>query len=59
MVNMVVGEAGHGVIAVIVVGLIPDVDTILLTNRLCSFGEILRKKLFLLIKVVAGALHGR
>lgn len=40
--DVVVGERGHGVVAVVVVGLVSDIHTLLLSDRFGCFGKVLR-----------------
>lgn len=56
MVDVIVGKAGHGKVTVVVVRLFPDIDALLLADRLGRVFEILREELSLLVEVVAGAL---
>lgn len=55
MLDVVVGEGGHHVVAVVVFGLVADPDA-LDAGLLGGLFEVLRQKLALLVEVVAGAL---
>ena len=56
MVHMVIGKRGHGVVAVIVIRLVADLDTL---NALLGGGlfEVLGEELALFVEVVAGSLY--
>ena len=54
---MLVCEARHEVVAVVVVGLQPEVDALVVARLLGRLDEVLRKQLLLLVEVVASALH--
>lgn len=55
MLDVVVREGGHGVVAVVVVGLVADLDA-LDAGLLGRLFEVLGQELALLVEVVAGAL---
>lgn len=59
MLDVVIGKRGHGVVAVVVVGLIADIDALLVTRFLCRFGEVLGQELPLLVEIVARSLEKR
>lgn len=42
MSNMIISKRGHGEVAVVVIGLVSNVDSLLLTDRFGGFGEVLR-----------------
>lgn len=54
--DVVVGERGHGVITVVVVRLVADIDALLVAGFFGRFGEILGKELSLFVEVVARSL---
>jgi hypothetical protein len=56
MVNVIISESRHCVVAVVIVRLEPDIHSLLLSDFLCCGDEILRKKLLLLVEVVTSAL---
>ena len=56
MINMIICKASHCKVAVVVVGLKPDVDTLLLTGLFGSSDEVFGKELRLLVEIVASAL---
>lgn len=56
MLDMVIGETRHEVVAVVVVRLVADIDA-LDASVLGSLVEVLRQELALLVEVVAGSLQ--
>lgn len=56
MLNMLIGESGHEVVAVVVLGLVADVDA-LDAGLLGGLFEILGEELALFVEVVTGALE--
>jgi len=56
VVNMVVGESSHKMVAVVVVWLESEVDAVRLTNLLGCLDKVLWQKLLLLVEVVTGTL---
>ena len=56
MIHMVISEACHGEVAVIIVGLEPDVDARVNASFLGCAGEIFRQELSLLVKIVSSPL---
>lgn len=56
MLDMVIGETRHEVVAVVVVRLVADIDA-LDASVLGSLVEVLRQELALLVEVVAGSLR--
>ena len=57
MVDVVIGKGGHEVVAVVVVGLHSQVDTLVVARLLGGLGQVLGQKLALLVEVVAGTLQ--
>jgi hypothetical protein len=55
--NMVVCKSGHEVVAVVVIGLQPEVDALFVARLLSRLDEVLGKKLLLLVEIVAGTLR--
>ena len=53
---MLVCERGHEKIAVVVVGLHPEIDALIIPSFLRGFNEIFWEKLLLLVEVVTRAL---
>ena len=56
MINVVVRECCHGVVAVVIVWLESDIDPSLLSDFLCCSDEVFRQKLTLLVEIVTGTL---
>ena len=56
MVDMVIREAGHGEVTVVIVRLISDVHARLLANQLGGLSQVFWEELFLLVEVVASTL---
>jgi hypothetical protein len=54
--DVVVGECGHEVVAVVVVGLHAELDALVVASFLSCLDEVLWKKLTLLVEVVTRAL---
>lgn len=57
--DVVICEGRHSEVAVVIIGLIANIDTLLVADFLCSLIEILRQKLLLLVEIVASALKSR
>ena len=56
MIHMVISEARHGEVAVVIVGLEPNVDARIDASFLSCVSEIFRQELSLLVKVVSSPL---
>lgn len=56
MLDVVVGERGDGVITVVVVRLVADIDALLVAGFFGRFGKVLWEELSLLVEIVARAL---
>lgn len=54
--NVLIRKAGHEVVAVVVVGLQPQVDTLVIARFLGRGEEVLGQQLLLLVEVVCGTL---
>jgi hypothetical protein len=57
MIHMVISEARHGEVAVVIIGLKPDVDARVDASFLSCVGEIFRQKLSLLVEIVSSPLR--
>ncbi len=57
MLDVVIGKRSHGVVAVVVVGLVADIDALLITRFFGRFGEVLGQELPLLVEIVARSLE--
>ena len=56
MINVIISESRHCVVAVVVVRLKPEIDTFLLSDLFCSSNEVFWEKLALFVEVVASTL---
>ena len=56
MIHMVISEARHGEVAVVIIGLEPDVDACVDASFLGCVSEIFRQELSLLVKIVSSPL---
>ena len=57
MIHMVISEARHGEVAVVIIGLEPDVDARVDASFLGCIGEIFRQELSLLVEIVSSPLR--
>lgn len=56
MIHMVISEASHGEVAVVIIRLEPNVDARVDTSFFSCIGEIFRQELSLLVKIVSSPL---
>jgi len=56
MVDVIIGKGGHEVVAVIVVGLHSQVDTLVVARLFSGLGQVFGQELALLVEVVASTL---
>lgn len=56
MLNMIVRKGRNKEVAVIIIGLHPQLDALINTSFFCSGHEILWKQLTLLVEIVSGTL---
>lgn len=57
MIHMVISEARHGEVAVVIIGLEPDVDARVDASFLSCVGKIFRQELSLLVEIVSSPLR--
>lgn len=57
MVDVVIGKGGHEVVAVVIVGLHSQVDSLVVARLFSGLGQVLGQELALLVEVVAGTLR--
>ena len=57
MSNMIISEGCHEVVAVVVVGLHPQLHVFVYACLLCGFYEIFRQELSLVIEIISRSLH--
>ena len=57
MIHMVISEARHGEVAVVIIRLEPDVDARVDASFLSCVGEIFRQELSLLVEIVSSPLR--
>jgi hypothetical protein len=56
MIHMVISKACHGEVAMVIIGLEPDVDARVDASFLGCVGEIFRQELSLLVEIVSSPL---